>query len=246
MLRRHLDARHVLVRARAAASPPPVETCSTCTRLPAAVASLSSFAVAASAASGSRHSLWLEGSPSRLSDARSRKRASSSAWKAARRSMRARMRGKRLLVVDQKVAGRGAHEDLDAGGARKLLQPRQAPRHSRAWRRRRRRSRNTCARARVRPCAASASALTVAGLVFGISNTAVTPPSTADRLPDLEVFLVLEPRLAEMHLGVDDAWQDMQAGGLERPRRRFGQRWRRSRRFGRLSRRYRQALRLTG
>ena len=38
------------------------------------------------------------------------------------------------------------------------------------------------------------------GFVFGISNTAVTPPSTADRLPDLEIFLVLEPGLAEMHL----------------------------------------------
>ena len=32
-----------------------------------------------------------------------------------------------------------------------------------------------------------------------------------------EVFLVLEPRLAEMHLGIDDAWQDMQAGGLQGP-----------------------------
>ena len=73
-------------------------------------------------------------------------------------------------------------------------------------------AKSQCMRPRPAPTlSASASALVVAGLVFGISNTAVTPPSTADRLPRLEVFLVLEPRLAEMHLGVDDAWQDMQA-----------------------------------
>ena len=32
----------------------------------------------------------------------------------------------------------------------------------------------------------------------------------------LEVLLVLEPRLAEVHLGVDDAGQDMQAAGVDR------------------------------
>ena len=33
---------------------------------------------------------------------------------------------------------------------------------------------------------------------------------------------MLEPRLAEMHLGVDDTWQDMQAGGLQGPAGVFG------------------------
>ena len=32
-----------------------------------------------------------------------------------------------------------------------------------------------------------------------------------------QIFLVLEPWLAEMHLGVDDAGQDVQAGGVEGP-----------------------------
>ena len=32
-----------------------------------------------------------------------------------------------------------------------------------------------------------------------------------------QVLLVLEPRLAEMHLGIDDAWQDMQAGRVQGP-----------------------------
>ena len=40
----------------------------------------------------------------------------------------------------------------------------------------------------------------VGGLVFGISNTAVTPPSAAARLPVSQIFLVLDARLAEMHL----------------------------------------------
>ena len=47
---------------------------------------------------------------------------------------------------------------------------------------------------------ASVSALVVSGLVLGISKTAVTPPITADARSGLQVFLVLQPGLAEMHL----------------------------------------------
>ena len=60
-----------------------------------------------------------------------------------------------------------------------------------------------------------AARVVVGGLVFGISNTAVTPPSTAARLPRFEVFLVLVARLAEMDLGVDDARQHVQALRVE-------------------------------
>ena len=63
--------------------------------------------------------------------------------------------------------------------------------------------------------AASASALVVGGLVFGISNTAVTPPNTADRLPDRQILFVLEAGLAEMHLAVDHAGQNVETGGID-------------------------------
>ncbi len=51
--------------------------------------------------------------------------------------------------------------------------------------------------------------------MFGISNTAVTPPMTAEREPDFQVFLVGEARLAEMHLAVDHARQQMQAAAVD-------------------------------
>ena len=53
----------------------------------------------------------------------------------------------------------------------------------------------------------------VSGLVFGISNTAVTPPITALREPLSRSSLWVEAGLAEMHLGVDHAGQDVQARG---------------------------------
>ncbi len=81
--------------------------------------------------------------------------------------------------------------------------------------------------------AASASALVVGGLVFGISNTAVTPPSTADRLPVCQILLVLEPGLAEMHLAVDHAGQNVQAGSVDGLAGEPARRSSRSRRCGR-------------
>jgi hypothetical protein len=53
--------------------------------------------------------------------------------------------------------------------------------------------------------------VTVSGSVFGISNTAVTPPITALREPVSRSSLWVWPGLAEMHLGVDHAGQDVQA-----------------------------------
>ena len=62
---------------------------------------------------------------------------------------------------------------------------------------------------------ASASALAVGGLVFGISNTAVTPPKHRRPAAGCQVFLMLKPRLAEMDLAVDHAGQDMEARGVD-------------------------------
>ena len=64
-----------------------------------------------------------------------------------------------------------------------------------------------------------AARVVVGGVVLGISNTAVTPPRMAARLPRVQVFLVRVAGLAEMDLGVHDAGQDMQALGLEHLRR---------------------------
>ena len=88
-----------------------------------------------------------------------------------------------LVVLDQQVAGRRAHEHLDAGRARQPLQladiagvlaraadpEGEVAMHAVAW--------------RARTLSASAASLVVSGLVFGISKTAVTPPSTAAREP---------------------------------------------------------------
>ena len=53
---------------------------------------------------------------------RSLSRASSSLWKAARRRVCAQNRRDALVVGDEQRAGRGAHEDLYARGARQALQ----------------------------------------------------------------------------------------------------------------------------
>ena len=62
---------------------------------------------------------------------------------------------------------------------------------------------------------ASVSALMVSGLVLGISNTAVTPPGDRGAAAGLQILLLLQPRLAEMHLGVDDARQHVEVGGID-------------------------------
>ena len=125
-------------------------------------------------------------------------------------------RGDAFIVLDQQVAGRRAHEHLDAGRARQpfeladvagVLARAADPEGEVAMH---------AARARGCTLSASAASLVVSGLVLGISKTAVTPPSTAAREPRFEVFLVLQPGLAEMHLAVDDARQDMQPAAVDR------------------------------
>ena len=71
------------------------------------------------------------------------------------------------------------------------------------------------------------------GSVLGISNTAVTPPMTAPREPVSRSSLWVEPGLAEMHLGVDHAGQDMQAAAVDHLAGRGRATGRRSRRCAR-------------
>ena len=128
--------------------------------------------------------------------------------------MRVKHAGERLLVVDEQVAGRGAHEHFDAGGARKLLQPRQLldilPR-------------GADEEGEVAMHAA-APAPDFIGERLGAHRRGLgvrhledgrDPAKHGGPAAGLEVFLVLEPRLAEMHLCVDDTRQDVQAGGVQ-------------------------------
>ena len=122
----------------------------------------------------------------------------------------------RLLIVDEQIAGGGAHEHFDAGSAWELLQPRQLldilPRgadeegevaiHAPA-------PAPDLIGERLR---AHRRWLGVRHLEHGGDAAEHGRPAAG-----LEIFLMLEPRLAEMHLGIDDARQDMQAGGLQGP-----------------------------
>ena len=124
--------------------------------------------------------------------------------------------GKRLLVVDEKVSGGRAHEHLDAGGAWKLLKP---------WKLLDILSRGADEEGEVaihasppardlvgkRPCAHRCR-LRIRHLEHG--GDAAKHRRAAARL---EIFLVLEPRLAEMHLRVDDTWQNVQANRVDGP-----------------------------
>ncbi len=58
--------------------------------------------------------------------------------------------------------------------------------------------------------------MTVSGSVFGISNTRGDAAHHGAARPRLEIFLVGQARLAEMHLGVDHAGQDVQAPAVDR------------------------------
>ena len=182
-----------------------------CGRAPAR-AMRTSRSVQRSAAISSRQTGCEDGSPSTRSPSRSRSRNSSSEWKAARRRVFFRIDGDALVVLDQQVAGRRAHEHLDAGRAR---QPLQLGRHrwrSRACRRPRRRSRNACGWSPARTLSASASALVVSGLVLGISKTAVTPPSTAAREPVSRSSLCSSPGSRKC------TWLSITPGRMCRPR----------------------------
>ena len=54
-------------------------------------------------------------------------------------------------------------------------------------------------------------ALSFTGIVFGMQATAVNPPATAAAVPRRDGFLVLLPRLAQVHVHVDQAGTDDEA-----------------------------------
>ena len=179
MMRRHLDARPVLVVGEERHLLGGRDVQHVHALACASRRGRTSRCVAISAASASRHSGCDDGSPARRRPMRSFRRASSSAWKAARRRDLRDDAVERGLVVDQQIAGRGAHEHLDAGRALEPLErgdvvdvlARAADVEGEV-------AEHAVARARA-PCRRASRRVVVSGLVFGISNTAVTPPSTA-------------------------------------------------------------------
>ena len=90
-----------------------VEMCRTCTRRSYFSASRTSRRVEMIAASSSRHSGCEAGSPGRRCAVARFSRASSSEWKAARRLSRDDA-VERDFIVNEEIAGRGAHEHLDS------------------------------------------------------------------------------------------------------------------------------------
>ncbi len=126
--------------------------------------------------------------------------------------------GQSLLVIDQEVAGRGAHEYFHARRTWKPLEPRQlldilprgadekgeVAKHSPAP------ARDLVGQSlRAHRCRLGVRHLEHGGGAAEHSRAAA----------GFQILFVLEPRLAEMHLRVDHAWQDMQAAGIEHPRR---------------------------
>ena len=118
------------------------------------------------------------------------------------------------VVLDQQVAGGGAHEHLDAGRARQALQFRYVM--------------GILMRAADPEGEVAMHAVPAAPDLVGQRLRRHRLRDRVRHLEDaghaakrgrarsaLQVFLVVEPRLAEMHLAVDYARQDMQAGAID-------------------------------
>ena len=207
-------------------------------RLPAARASAISRLDERSAVSASRTSGWLVQSPGRASGLRSFSRSSSSEWKAARRWMAASTRLHALVVGDQQRAGGGAHEHLDPATAGQPLQLAQLV--------------GVLVRAADVEGVVAVHAVLGAGQLVGqrlgrgrvrigvrhLEDGGDAAQHRAARA-GLQVFLPLHARLAEVHLGVDDAGQDGQAAWRRTPRPPRPGQGRRCRRSGRRARRRR-------
>ncbi len=156
--------------------------CRTCTRAPVSCAIRTSRCVQVSATSGERQTGWLAGSPVTRKPIRSRSMPSSSEWKAARRRVWRRMAATpsssstSRLPVDEPMktlmpAAPGRRSSSGMSFTFSCVPPTQ-------------KAKSQCMRCRPRAIlSASAASLVVSGLVFGISKTQVTPPSTAAREP---------------------------------------------------------------
>ena len=163
------------------------------------------------AASASRQTGWLAASPGDLFVMRWRRRNSSSLWKAARRLICARMPA---------TPSSSSTSKLPVEEPMKTLMPAQpgsfskSPRcgrivpraahvegeiaiHAVAW--------------RARTLSARASAVTVSGLGIGHFEDAGDAAHDGGAAAGFQVFLVFGAGLAQMHLAVDHAGQDVQA-----------------------------------
>ena len=232
MMRRRLAGRDILVLFEEQRSPRPSRCAGHgCGRGPRARCAPAARC-SASAAISSRQTGCEDGSPSTRSPRRSRSRNSSSEWKAARRRVFLQDRGDALVVLDQQVAGRRAHEHLDAGRARQPLQFADIA--------------GILARAADPEGEVAMHAAGGAPHLVGKRGLAGGQRIGVGHFEDggdaaqhgraragLQIFLVLQPRLAEMHLAVDDAGQDVQAAAVDRLAGGGLARDRRSRRCGR-------------
>ena len=123
-------------------------------------------------------------------------------------------RGDAFVVLDQKVAGRRAHEDLDASSARQALQLSEIPRIVAS----------AADPEREIAMHAAGGALHLVGerslargQRFGVGHLEDGGDAAQHRRAraGLEVFLVLHTGFAEMHLAVDHTRQDVQAGAID-------------------------------
>ena len=123
-------------------------------------------------------------------------------------------RGDTLVVGDEQRPGRGAHEHLDAGGARQALQlgdvggvlPRSTDPEG-----------EVAMHAVARPRHLVGERRLARGERIGVGHLEHGGDAAEHRRPraGFEVLLVGQAGLAEMHLGVDDAGQEVEAAGVD-------------------------------
>ena len=191
-----------------------------------------SRSVQRSAAISSRQTGCEEGSPATRKALRSLSRASSSLWNAARRRVLREDRRDARVVGDQQRAGRRAHEHLYARRAGQALQLGNVG--------------DIVVRAADPEGEIAVHAVRGAqhlvgerlgggGQRLGVGHFEYRGDAAehGGARAGLEVLLVLEPRLAEMHLAVDHAGQNVRPAAIDALARRSASRDRRSRRCGR-------------
>ena len=186
-----------------------------------------------SAACASRQTGCERGSPSTRRFMRSRSAVLVLGMERGAAADRLEDRAHALVVLDQQRAGRRAHEHLDAGSARQPLELAQIAGVLARARRHRRRSRNACGDAPRLTLSASASAR--GGERIGVRHFEHGGDAAQHRAAraGFQVLLVGQAGLAEMHLAVDHARQQMQAAAVDRLAGARRAKDRRSRRCGR-------------